>query len=230
MYLLYVDDAGSIKNANERYFVLAGIAIFERQTYFLDNLLDELAARITPGDPNELEFHGNEMQSGRRRWRGLGKRPQRRTHIRHALATARSLQGHWALFGIVVDKKNNKNEDIMDYAFEQLCNRFDRFLGRMHKRNNTQRGIIIMDEFTRETRLQDLARNFRTNGHRWGKLRNLVDVPFFVDSKATRLVQYADLVAYALWRAYEHEDREFLDVIEDAFDRDANTVHGLLEC
>ncbi|MDH4414613.1 MAG: DUF3800 domain-containing protein [Rhizobium sp.] len=227
MYLLYVDDAGSIPNKSEKHFVLAGIAIFERQVYHLDLVLNELATRIMPDEPSHLEFHANEMQSGRNRWRRLGSRETRRSYLGKALTAAESLKGEWALFGVVVEKEAMPHEDVMEYCFEQLCSRFDHFLGRMHRRSNTQRGIIIMDESTKETRLQELALNFRTHGHRWGKLRNLVDVPFFVDSKATRLVQYADMVAYALWRAYEHQDHEFLDLIKLRFDRIGEAIHGL---
>ena len=43
-------------------------------------------------------------------------------------------------------------------------------------------------------------------------------MPFFVDSKATRLIQYADLVAYALWRKFEKQDDEVFDAVSDAFD------------
>ncbi len=227
MYLLYVDDAGSIPNRNEKHFVLAGIAVFERQVYHLDLLLDELARNIVAEEPHRLEFHANEMQSGRNRWRRLGSREVRREYICEALRTAEQLKGEWALFGIVVEKAAMPDEDVMDYCFEHRCSRFDQFLGRMHRRSNTQRGIIIMDESTKETRLQELAINFRRHGHRWGKLRNLVDVPFFVNSKATRLVQYADMVAYALWRAYEHGDHQFLDLIKARFDRAGEVVHGL---
>ena len=55
----------------------------------------------------------------------------------------------------------------------------------------------------------------------------MADVPLFVDSRATRIIQYADLVAYALWRKFEKGDDEFFDVISDAFDREGGVVHGL---
>ena len=35
MYLLYLDGSGSVKNPTERHFVLAGVAVFERQIYHL---------------------------------------------------------------------------------------------------------------------------------------------------------------------------------------------------
>ena len=58
-----------------------------------------------------------------------------------------------------------------------------------------QRGLIIMDESKHELALQSLARQFRIGGARWGHFRNLAEVPLFVDSKASPLIQLADLVA-----------------------------------
>ena len=78
-----------------------------------------------------------------------------------------------------------------------------------------------------EVRLQSLATEFKTIGHTWGVTRNLADVPLFVDSRATRLIQYADLVAYAMWRKFEKGDDEFFNEIADKFDSEGGVVHGL---
>ncbi|WP_211099257.1 DUF3800 domain-containing protein [Skermanella aerolata] len=75
--------------------------------------------------------------------------------------------------------------------------------------------------------MQSLAIEFKSAGHRWGFPRNIVDVPFFVDSQATRLIQYADLVSYALWRKFEQGDSEFFEAISSSFDSDGGAVHGL---
>ncbi len=112
-------------------------------------------------------------------------------------------------------------------AFEEVASRFDKFLVRLYRENNPQRGIIVLDKSTMETRLQALATEFRFNGHSTGRLNNLADVPFFVDSKASRLVQYADLVAYALWRNFEKGDPEFYEIINQHFDHEGGVVHGL---
>ena len=79
---------------------------------------------------------------------------------------------------------------------------------RSHNRasDEPQRGLIILDENSKETSLQRLAVDFRTIGHSTGRLHNLVDVPLFVDSKATRLIQLADLVAWAVFRKVERDD------------------------
>ncbi len=48
MYLLYLDESGSVKDASQQYFVLAGVALFERQTHWLAEKLENIAARIDP--------------------------------------------------------------------------------------------------------------------------------------------------------------------------------------
>nr|WP_232827905.1 DUF3800 domain-containing protein [Marinomonas shanghaiensis] len=65
------------------------------------------------------------------------------------------------------------------------------------------------------------------DGHEWGKLRNMADVPVFIDSHATRLIQLADLVAYAIFRKYEKQDNQFFDLIENKFDYFGGVQHGL---
>lgn len=206
MHLLYLDDAGAVKNATEQRFVLAGVSLFERQTFFLERTLDALAETLGHPEPKKLEFHGSEILAGRGFWRRF-ERSRRRAIIRHALACARDLQGPWRLFGAVIDKASISPDDPTERAFEEVSARFDRFLQRRHLDGDPQRGLIVLDKSTMETRLQTLATEFRFVGHRWGRLNNLADVPFFVDSRASRLVQYADLVAYALWRNYEKTTR-----------------------
>ncbi len=227
MYLLYLDDAGSVTSSREDHFILSGICLFERQIHFLNSELDKLAAQIYPENPRALEFHGSHMLPGKGFWRSLPKE-ERRKWLRNALATARRLRGTWALFGVVVEKAAVSPEDPIEYAFEQLCSRFDRFLKRLYRQGNKQRGLMILDKSTRETRLQSMAVEFKDVGHRWGVMHSIADVPMFVDSAATRCIQFADLLSYALWRKFERGDDEFFNVVDDAFDQEGGIVHGLL--
>ncbi|APZ44139.1 DUF3800 domain-containing protein [Acidihalobacter ferrooxydans] len=74
-----------------------------------------------------------------------------------------------------------------------------------------------------------MARDFKTIGHEWGTLRNMAEVPAFIDSEATRLIQLADLVAYALFRKYERKDTQFSQIIDNKYDCFGGTRHGLHE-
>jgi hypothetical protein len=225
MYILYLDDSGSVRNASDKHIVLAGVAVFERQSHWFSNRLDEVAGQFWPISPVSLEFRGSSIHSGREHWRGLEKQVRL-----DAFARALSILGtsrHAHLFAAVVHKAAVSPDDPMEYAFEQICTRFDKFLGRLHNNGNTQRGLIILDKSSYETSLQGLARKFRTDGHRWGQLYNLADVPFFVDSKETRMIQYADLIAYAVRRYYENGDAGYIDIVSNRFDAEGGIIHGL---
>jgi len=98
---------------------------------------------------------------------------------------------------------------------------------RRRQQGDQQRGMIILDKTTRETSLQKLSREFRKAGTRWGSLKNIADTPFFVDSRASRLVQIADHVAYSVFRRYNSGDAQYIDIIANRFDEADGIIHGL---
>lgn len=229
MHILYVDDSGHVENPGEKHFVLGGIAVFERGIYHVIKAADDCVAGFGLGSLEEIELHGSPMYNGRDGvWRSVKERPKREQMIKDALASfgkASSVR----LFAIAVDKQAVSPEDPVQLAFEELCNRFNLFLQRINNRTGEgHRGLIVMDESRHEKPLQALARHFRANGGRWGSLRNLAEVPLFVDSRASRLIQLADLVAWATWRKYEYQDGRFFDDIIAKFDSDGGVIHGLV--
>lgn len=84
MYLLYADESGSTSDPKQQFFVLAGLAVFERQGFWIASELDQIAARFDPGDPASIEFHGSPMWGGKGPWRRFTK-SERVTAIRDAL-------------------------------------------------------------------------------------------------------------------------------------------------
>jgi Protein of unknown function (DUF3800) len=226
MYLLYADESGTSSDPKQVHFVLAGICVFERQSFWLSNELESIAARFNPGDPGSIELHGNPMFGGKKYWRQFPKE-MRITAIKDALTAIKDSRIVNPLFGCVVRKSLLSLKDPVEFAFEQLASRFDYFLTRLHKSYNTHRGIIVFDKSTYETTIQNLATDFRKIGHTWGVLRNLAEVPLFLDSKASRLIQLADLVAYAIFRKYEIGDDQFFSIIKECFDMSGGVQHGL---
>ncbi|HEY4943911.1 MAG TPA: DUF3800 domain-containing protein [Rhizomicrobium sp.] len=230
MHILYVDDSGSVENATERHFVLGGVSVFERGLYHQIKLADECVASYKLGDPHDIELHGTEMYQGRKGvWHSVSKKADREAMVQSALGT---LKGHRSitLFAVIVDKEAISPRDPISTAFEEMCNRFNLFLARMNDRrqDGEQRGLIVMDEMRHEKPLQTLARKFRIDGARWGHFRNLAEVPLFVDSKASRLIQLADLVSWSTFRKYEFSDGRFFDPLIPLFDADGGVIHGVV--
>lgn len=226
MHILYLDDAGTVGNHEERYFVLGGVALFERQIHFLNEQLEQVARATNLPEPEKLELHGNEMFAGRKKWRAIRGRDRRIDIILQGLRSKSELRGQWALFGAAINKAAVSPRDPAELAFEQICSRFDQYVARNRNDGNDQRGLIVFDKSTRETRLQSLATEFKRTGHQFGRVRWLADVPFFVDSKATRAIQFADLVSYAIWRKFEKNDDTFFREITTDFDRNGGVTHG----
>lgn len=231
MHLLYADESGSISDPNQRYFVLAGISAFERETHWIEQELDKIAARFNPGQPHSIELHGSPMRSGRGGWDRHPKaiREQSMLDALRSGVCDRHTR-HVRLFGAVLEKRNFSGQDIAKVAFEQLSSRFDHFLARLHnQKRDTQRGLILFDKSSTEQRIQTLAREFKYDGHSFGVTRNYAEVPVFVDSRASRLIQLADLIAYALFRHFEHGDSKYYQVIEHRFDAEGGVIHGLYQ-
>lgn len=229
MYLLYLDGSGSVRNPNESHFVLAGIAVFERQIYHLISHSDEFVPSLDLGDPHEIELHGSVMANGRKSpWKGL-RRSERLELIQRSLALISNAHRSVRAFAVVVDKRAGLVADPVEYAFEEVCNRFNLFLSRHWRTTGKKdRGLIVMDKSHYEDALQGLARRFREEGTRWGALLNLAEVPLFVDSAASRLIQMADLLAWAVWRRYEQSDTAYFDLVVDRFDKEGGVLHGLV--
>ena len=227
MHILYLDDAGSAGNPDEEYLVLGGISIFEAQASFLTSALDNLASEISPSNPQDVEFHASEIFSRRAApWDKMTK-DEAKGVLRAVLGVVASSYDSAKAFACAVHKPSYPDRDPMQLAFEDLCSRFDRYLGRLHASGDRQRGMIVLDESSHETTLQEMARNFRTLGTQWGGIRYLAETPLFVNSKASRCVQLADHVAYAVFRRYHASDTSYLDIIASRFDSHENVIHGL---
>lgn len=228
MNLLYADEAGVPNDSKQVFFILAGISLFERQTFWLTNELDQIAARFNPADPASIELHGSPMFTGRGLWRKIPM-AERIQAIKDALTTLCNSHNSNTIFACIIRKSLFTDKDPMEVAFEQLASRFDYFLKRLHRAGNSQRGLIIFDKSAYETTIQSLTTHFRNIGHSWDVLRNLAEVPLFIDSKASRLIQLADLINYALFRYYEYKDDELFSIIRNRIDRIGGQVHGLYE-
>ena len=232
MHLLYLDESGSIPEKTQTFFVLAGVSVSETRTHWIEQELNKIAMQFS-NNPYDIELHGSPMRSGREGWKRYPLHVQMQA-IKDALnkRIASQKAGCVRLFGVVLRKADLVGKDPVEFAFEQLVNRFDLFLSRTNRKLNKNqrqtRGIILFDKSTTENRIQNLALEFKHSGHAFGKTRNYAEVPVFLDSKASRLIQLADLVAYAIFRQFEHGDNELFSIIEKNFDSEGGVNQGLV--
>lgn len=231
MYLLYLDDSGSVENPNENYFILGGVCVPERSIKWLTEQLDDLASEINSANPSSVEFHASEIFGGRKPpWKEIREKDKRVDIIKKVLCTLKDAQFDTKVFASAIHKESYRNSDLIKMAFEDLCSRFDMYLNRIYYDSDAKyshKGLIIFDKNAYENSLERLSFEFRQQGTRWRDLRNIREVPFFVDSKASRLIQLADHIAYAVFRRYNAGDLNYFECIEDRFDEHDGVMHGL---
>ena len=130
---------------------------------------------------------------------------------------------------MAIEKARFPNEDHYGSAFEDLVSRFDLYVRRLNRSNEQeQRGIIAVAESSYRANLEALGERFRGGGTRWGQLRTLAEVPFFLPSKNTRLLQLADFCANAIYGRYHSGLTRDFDIIAPRFDREQDRIHGLV--
>lgn len=229
MYLLYLDDSGSPGNPNEDYFVLGGICVPEQSVRWLSHEIKMIASQYDSEHPEQLEFHAAETFRGHEApWSSI-PRCDRIKAIQNVLHSIDNAYRDTVLFACATHVKSFPNQDLVVSAYEDISSRFDIYLQRMSNETGTaQRGIIILDKSSYETGLQTLAAKIRRTGNRWGGFTSCIaEVPLFVDSRASRIVQLADHVAYAVFRRYNANDLTYFNVIESKFYQYEGVIHGL---
>lgn len=139
--------------------------------------------------------------------------------------------GKWGfarLFAECVDKlhfdQNKTRRSVDEQAFEQVVTRFERYLSKtsgelsllVHDNNET-----IARKHTR------LMRDFHRHGTFYGRLPHIVETPLYVDSSLTRMIQIADLCAYALRRYVENQETDLFQRIWPRADRASGSTVGV---
>lgn len=248
MYLLFVDESGT--HGGSHPFVLGGLAIHEddaeRLQHDLDALIVTHLGRV-PLSLEEYELHATELRNAKKpdvsstkpvsAWAGI-TRSQRLKLLDAAyelivnFTPADPKLGH-VLFGVVVERAFHQNWSELErerFAYEVLLAKFDVMLKTLRvQKNRPNRGLVIHDRrVVAERDIQAWTAGWRVAAERIGQLRNLADVPLFADSRATRLLQVADLISYAVFRRYnpQSKDARYFDKVWPLFHSESGVVHG----
>lgn len=249
MYLLFVDESGT--HGGNHPFVLGGIAIHEDDAASMQRALDQLVIRHlgrVPVNLDEFELHAVEMRNAKkpriedvRRRSSVWAAYPRALRLR-LLSDAYDLIGQFTpqnsalapvLFGVAVDASFHPQWSQIErerFAYEVLLNKFDVMLKTLRvERRLPNRGLVVHDRrVVAEADIQAWTAAWRVTAGNVGQLRNLADVPLFADSRATRLLQVADLVSYALFRRYDPDvhDLRYFEQIWPCFHAEGGIVHG----
>lgn len=210
--------------------MVAGLAVFERETYYLAQSLDLIQAQYFPDFTEPITFHAAPLYAPD----GLVAEPFNRLtrDDRHKLAgdVYRVIaESRCRVFIAALEKQALRGDQPYERGFEEIVNRFDKMLSREGRnRGEPQRGLIVLSQSSYRENLETLARKIWSQGHRWGEMHNMADVPFFAPAKSTRLLQLADFVSNAAFGRFETGYARNFDAIAGRIDREDHRLHGLV--
>ena len=221
MYFLYLDESGDCHSwSQNNNFVIGGLAIHEGQVQSLTNQMNTIQLRYFPGIQVQIPFHANEIRAGRGRFGSLDK-DARKSLFEDLFNMIRdTVFPKTIAFSTVLDitKASRKPTEDLSMVFSDVASRFNLFLTRGYRRGPKNKGMIIIDH-SNEDKYMEFFQSYRDNGTPYGSIYNIVDIPYFANGKDTRMIQLADLCAYAVYRRYEHNDLTYFNYIRTKFDR-----------
>ena len=208
---------------------MAGICVFERQTYFLAQELDRLQSAYFPEESGQVHFHASDLRAKDDHVKPPYDKlsANQRSQLIDAIYDVIT-QSKTTIFAVAMEKIA-MNENPYEYGFEQVVSRFDQMLSRgWHDREERQRGLVVIAESSYRENLERLAHKIWSEGHKWGNTYNMADIPYFAPAKQTRLLQLADFVCNAVFGYYERGYAKNFNKIARRFDREGSQIHGLV--
>ena len=222
VYVVYLDESGNLGSFrnDQDHFVIGGIAVHEGQIRRLSDRLNSIQSAFFPEISIPLKFHATDINSGRGRFRTISASDRQQLLDAVYAVIADSLYPHAVLFATAIHISAVESaEQALRDTIEDITQRINTFLVRLHRSGNTQKSLLVIDRSDEtEGKYRSLISDFRTSGTSHGYLGNIVDIPYFSQSGDTRLLQLADFVAYAVFRYYERGDSQFLNKVFTPFD------------
>ena len=182
MKILYLDESGSINHPHQKYYVLAGVSLSIQDKATAEKILNQLVTKTKNNNPEELEIHANVIYSGRGFWRSKGLN-ERKNFIKNCLEDV--IKEISCNVYYIAETEKTKSQIIKNFYF--IVDKFDNILTALPP-IAIKNGLVVSDKMSFEEDIQLMARQYQ--------FKNLIEVPVFIDSRSSRMVQFADLVAY----------------------------------
>lgn len=218
MYLMYVDESGDcgIGASPTNYFVLSGIVIHElRWKDYLDQLIDfRKRIKTKYGFYMRDEIHASQLINNPGK---LSRIPRNdRLSIIRLFADELASMNDINIINIICDKSTKAHDyDVFTNCWEALIQRLENTICSHNFRgpsNANETGMILPDN-TDVSKLTKIIRKMRRYnpvpntgtfgpGYRNLTIKNIIEDPFFKDSRNSYFTQAADLSAYLL---YQHK-------------------------
>lgn len=239
MFLMYVDesgDPGTNKNSSgklvspTKYYILSGFIIHESNWNVSFDKIKDFRRFLKSQYKVKMgwELHSTDLLSGRGDWFGSGISETDRVDIfLETLKFEASLPTIQVLNAVALKEKiNEPSAKTEAELWRRLLERFQMFIQKSNASSNlNENGIVIADE-SNEKVIRETVRKMRVynpvKSHFKSKsypfiLTNVIEDPFFKDSRHSYFVQLSDVNSYALQRIMDTTPKSGLAKINSAF-------------
>jgi hypothetical protein len=213
MYLLYADESGDLRDPRISHFVVGGIAVHEDAVRPLAGATNgRINSFVGSRLGKQLEIHGGPMRTGGALWERV---PENKRHglSRSLMRLIRDWEhegSRSAVQPFVVALDRDFTAASTELAYGELLYLLDQFLRTGRRRGEPHNGILVADRSRYQRTIEawvELARSrARLPRQDSRRLYALAEAPFFIDSRSTRLMQLADLLAYSVFRGFSAGD------------------------
>ena len=232
MYFFYIDDSGNRDPGlqltrpdgsvfvKDHIYVLTAVMLFERAWAAFEAELTDYKFRLRSTlhkqtglqtDISDCEVKSTYLRNPKERESKSRFLTALTDDQRRGLAEcfySQMTKHHVHLFAVVIDKRHLHPEAdsffLHKMAYEILLERFEMFL---RERYPSHKGVVVVDDADRGLN-RAVAMKHAALLHLGGKLRfrQMVEYPFFTESRLSHGIQLADLCAYNVYRAFRNQD------------------------
>ncbi|GLR49916.1 DUF3800 domain-containing protein [Shinella yambaruensis] len=228
MHLCFVDESGTPAkpgSGNPKYFVIAGLIVPEDRWHRISGHLQGLKANR--GYKGELKWRffapGNKDKENPMVEWTMEKRNAFRSLIFRILTSDKSIRIVAGICdsALAYSLPNvNTQADIYFRTYKVITERFQYALQDISKASGTKfHGIIVADHRGRDDdkRLREQhQRLVEADSSYTSNYPNLIEGVFLAPSHMSVGIQFADMVAGAIWRRFESNDDQWFNAIKDA--------------
>lgn len=228
MYMLFLDESGSIGNKESRKFILGGIIISEFIWHELRSVVYKIKEKYKIPTSEELKwrYFYPKAKSSAMQHLSPEQRNELRVDIYNALTGFPSIKAMSVVANLEAFDFKDKDSLYLE-CYKQIVEQFQNFLSESSEINgNKINGLIICDHM-------DTLHNNRIKTHhdkvilndQTKRYDNVIECLFLVDSHLSLGVQLADLVIGAQFRMVDKDDNKHYAQVRELFERNPKRAY-----
>lgn len=238
MHLLFLDESGTVVPENKKhskYFVIGGIIIPEIHWHDLYEKLKDIKKQYKITSEIKWRYfapNNNDDENGMKHLT-YEQKNEVRNKLYNIISSYKSVKVLASITEIEEAYKLpyiNSKDDLYWYGYKPILERFQYYLQDTSRESGVEiNGLVIIDNRLScdDDRLRNLHHKVmvadKTN---YSNFNNLIEGLFIAPSHLSVGVQFADIVAGALFRKYEKGDNQFYDKIKNSIRQKYGKILG----